>query len=295
MPHPLAALAFGLFAALAANGVALAATVKVTVNDIPITDVQIQQRAKLMTLEHTPGNLTTAATDELVNEALENQEAARFGFKVTDAQVQDQILTMSRGLRVSTDKLTLILNSAGVGLDTLKDRIRATLAWNQVIQNVITPRVTFSEADLAQQAATKITAAQSFDYILQQVTFLSAKPGSRTADANRYRAQYKGCSSAVQLSQSFTDAAVIVIGRRNATQLPEAVAAELASLPVGGITAPHSDPSGTIMLAVCEKDAAKDLTFITNQLRSDEGNDKLKTQTDSYLADLKSKAKIVSS
>lgn len=295
MRHPLAALAFGLFAALAADGVALAATVKVTVNDIPITDVQIAQRAKLKGLEHTPGNLTTAATDELINEALENQEAARFGFKVTDAQVQDQILTMSRGLRVSTDKLTLILNSAGVGIDTLKDRIKATLAWNQVIQNVITPRVTFSEADLTQQAASKLTAAQSFDYILKQVTFISTKPGSRVADANRYRSQFKGCDSAVQLSQSFTDAAVIDIGRRNATQMPDAMAQELAKLPVGGITAPHPDQSGTIMLAVCEKDAAKDLTFLTNQLRSAEGNDKLKAQIDDYLANLKSKAKIVRS
>ena len=44
-------------------------------NNTPITDVQISLRAKLMALEHHPGNLTKAATDELINEALEHLEA----------------------------------------------------------------------------------------------------------------------------------------------------------------------------------------------------------------------------
>ena len=41
------------------------------------------------------------------------------------------------------------------------------------------------------------------------------------------------------------------------------------------------------------KEKATDLTFITNQLRSAQGNDQLKTQTDKYLADLRAKATIV--
>jgi peptidyl-prolyl cis-trans isomerase SurA len=47
------------------------------------------------------------------------------------------------------------------------------------------------------------------------------------------------------------------------------------------------------MLAICSKEEARDLTFITNQLRQTAGNDKLKAETDKYLADLKAKAKIV--
>lgn len=289
--RPVVALVLSLLLLAGVHAPAMAAGVRLTVNDTPITDVQISQRAKLMQLEHHPGNLTTAATNELINEALELQEAKRLSISITDAQVDSSLLNVARNLKVSVDKLQLILTANGVGIDTLRDRIRATLAWNQITQNVITPRVSFSEADLAAQAETKLTAANSFDYILKQVTFIGK--GSRMADANRYRAKFKGCDSAVPLSESFTDVAVTDIGRRHATQLPLPVATELGALPVGGITKPHADPAGTVMLAICQKEEAKDVTFITNKLRQTAGNDQLQQQTDKYLADLKAKAKIV--
>jgi peptidyl-prolyl cis-trans isomerase SurA len=274
----------------------LAAGVRVTVNDVPITDVQITQRAKLMQLEHHPGNLTKAATDELVNEALELQDAKRQNITITDAQVDAAYLNVARGLKISPDKLTQILVTTGAGADTLRDRMRATLAFQQVTSNVISSRVQFSEGDLAKEAETKVTAANSYDYILKEVLFVpdsSGGSGSRVAQADKYRSQFKGCDSAVALSQSFTDAAVTDIGRRHATQMPQIVADQLAKLPVGGITKPQVEAEGVSMLAICSKEVAKDLTFITNQLRSDTGNDKLKTETDKYLADLKSKATIV--
>jgi len=270
-----------------------AAGVRLTVNGTPITDIQISQRARLMKLEHHPGNLTTEATNELIKEALELQEAKKYNINITDQQVDDSFKTVATNLKLSTDKLEQLLNGNGVGPDTLKDRIRATLAWNQVTSNVIMARVQVSEAQLTQEAQSKLTAANSYDYILKQVTFIGK--GARTADANRYRAQFKGCDSAVPLSEKFTDVAVTDIGRRHATQLPLPIATELGALPVGGITKPHADPGGTAMLAICEKEVAKDTTFITNQLRATAGNDQLQQQQDKYLADLKAKAKIVRS
>ena len=283
------ALGAALMLALPLGG-AHAAGVRVTVNQTPITDVQIQQRAKLLRLQSQKGNLQKAAQDQLINEALELQDAKKYDITITDAQVDAQFTTMAQGLRVSEDKLEQILAANGVGVQTLKDQIRGSLAMNQLTQNVISSRVLFSEADLAKKAEGKVTAANSYDYILKQILFIGK--GSRAGDASRYRARFKGCDSAVALSQSFTDAAVTDIGRRHATQLPPAIATELAKLPVGGITRPRPDTGGTSMLAICQKEQAKDLTFITNQLRQDEGNSELKAQTDKYLADLKSKAKI---
>jgi len=268
-----------------------AQNVVVMVNGDPITDYDIEQRAALKALEGKPG--TKGATEELINEALELQEAKRLNINITDSQVNDSFLQVARNLKLAPDKLTLVLTSNGISADNLKDRIRATLAWNQITSNVIMPRVQFSEADLTAEAQSKLTAANSYDYILKQVTFIGK--GARTGDANRYRAQFKGCDTAVPLSEKFTDVAVTDIGRRHATQLPPAVATELGALPVGGISKPHTDQSGTVMLAVCEKEVAKDTTFITNQLRTTAGNDQLQQQQDKYLADLKAKAKIVRS
>ena len=297
MVRMLAALALGAILTVGAALPALAAGVRITVNDTPITDVQIAQRAKLISLEGHGANSQRAATDELINEALELQEAKRLGIVVTDAQVSDGLLSVARNIKVSPDKLASILAARGVGLDTLKDRIRAAVGWGKVTQGVISARVQFSEVDLEKQAASKITTENSYDYILKQIMFVmpggKGSAGARTADANRYRAQFKGCDSAVELSTHFTDAAVVDVGRRHATQLPEALAKELGQTKVNGLTKPHTIAGGVQLLAVCSKDEARDLTFVTNKLRQSTGNDQLKAATDKYLADLRAKAKII--
>jgi len=296
MQRALTALVFAILMMLGVAAPVIAAGVRVTVNETPISDVQISQRARLLGLERHGGNLTKAATDELINEALKMQEAKRLKITVTDAQVDAAYLNVARGLKISQDKLTQIMVAAGAGPTTLRDRIRATLAFNQITQSVITPRVQFSEASLAKQAEAKVTPANSYDYILKEVLFVT--PGGKGAagrigDANRYRARYKGCDSAVALSESFRDAAVTDVGRRHATQLAAPIAAELGKLPVGGITKPRVEAGGVSMLAICAKEHAKDLTFITNQLRQSEGNNGLQAETDKYLADLRAKAKII--
>ena len=76
----------------------------------------------------------------------------------------------------------------------------------------------------------------------------------------------------MDLSLNFTDAAVRDVGRRHATQLPDAIAKELAKLNVGGITKPRVVETGVSMLAICAKEAAKDTTFVKNKLRNEQGS-----------------------
>ncbi len=147
------------------------------------------------------------------------------------------------------------------------------------------------------QAKTKLTAANSYDYILKEIIFLmpggKGDPSARTAQANQYRKNFSGCDNAVQLTLSYTDAAVRDVGRRHATQMPPAVADELSKLNVGGITKPRVMDGGVQMLAICAKEASDDTTFLANDIRQDTGNGALKTEADKYLADLRAKAQIV--
>src|SRR4051812_31198740 len=83
-----------------------AATVKVTVNGEPITDVQIAQRLALMKLERR--GTQKAAIEELVNEALEQQEAKRLNFTVAESDVDDAFLQLARQIKVSASNLSKI-------------------------------------------------------------------------------------------------------------------------------------------------------------------------------------------
>ena len=289
MVRTLGALLIGLM--LAATALPALAATKASVNGVSITDIAISQRLKLLQLEGKSGS--KAAMEELVDEQVMIQEAKRLGITVSDAQVEEAVLTVARNIKVSRDKLGQMLNQQGVNLDTLKDRLRANLAWNQVIQAAVMPRVALSDAELDQKAQAELGGANSFDYILKEVIFIGKGSSARTGQANQYRKSFQGCDNAVQLSLSYTDAAVIDLGRRHATQLPEAIAKELAGLNVGGISKPRTVEQGVSMLAVCSKSEAKDTTFIKSTIQAEAGNDALKAEATKYLKEVRQKAKIV--
>src|SRR5690606_26206250 len=199
--------------------------------------------------------------------------------------------------KVSVENLKRVLAQNGVNEGTLRDRLRAALAWNEVTTIAVMPRIQISDVELEQKAEAKLDASMSYDYILKEVLFVmpggKGAANQRTAQANQYRKSFQGCDNAVQLSLSYTDAAVIDVGRRHATQMPEAIAKELAGLNVGGITKPRVVENGVSMLAVCSKSVAEDTTFIKSNLRAEAGNAQLKEATAAYLKELREKAKII--
>lgn len=271
---------------------AFAQSVRVTVNGTPITDTQISQRVKLFALEGNSGGLK-GATEQLITEAIQMTESKRLGITVSNAEVDEAFLQIARNIKVSQDKLQQMLQQGGINIDTLKDRLRAAIAWNAVTEAAIAPNVQISDLELDQQAESKLEAYQNFDYILKEVLFVGQGSSGRSGQANSFRSKFSGCDTAVDLSLGYTDAAVIDVGRRHATQMPEAIAKELAGLNVGGITKPRVVENGVSMLAVCEKAQAEDLTFIKGDLREEAGNNQLEGQVSSYLEKLRAQAKII--
>ena len=278
-----------------------AAAIKITVNEIPITDIQISQRAKLLRLERR-GSSNSArismAKEELIDEILKLQEAGKLGQTPTDAQVNAAFLNVARNMRVSSDNLSRILTQNGVNPSTLKDRLRAAIAWGRVTQTAIAARVQMSDADIDAKAAEQITASDSIDYILKEILFIipqgsNVSPSRRTAQAKQYRRSFQGCANAVELSLSYTDAAVIDLGRRHATQLPDAIAKELAGLNEGQLTRPRVVQNGVSMLAICSKTVARDLSFVSREIRQQVGTDLLKVEAEKYLKELRDAASIV--
>lgn len=276
----------------------LAAGVKVVVNGQTITDNDINQRALFMRLERrgkSNDDRRRLAEDELINEALMIAEARRLGFEANEKAVNDAYNRIAVNAKLSVAKLNQILNAAGVQSKTVKDRLRAQYAWQAVVANVLRQKVQISDLDLDLAAREELGGATGYDYMLTEIVFLNTGGGSvkaRTSQASQYRKNFTGCDTAVELSLSYRDAAVRTLGRRHSTQLPDAVAAELAKLEVGGITKPRTVANGVQMLAICEKAAAEDLTFVKSKLRNEVGSEKLEKEAEAYLKKLRDKATI---
>jgi len=290
MLRVLSAILLALTLALATAPVQAASAV-VTVNGRVITDIQVAQRLSLHKIEGK--NNRNNAINELINEALQVQEGERLGFTVSEAEIDSAVLDVARQIKVSASNLNKILTDNGVPMSTLRDRLRANIAWSRVTAAVVSSRVQVSEAEIDSAAKAKLTAANSFDYILKEVLFLGSNASKRTGEANQYKKSFRGCDTAVELSLSYTDAAVRDLGRRHATQFPEALADELAKLNVGGITKPRVVEAGVSMLAVCAKSTSEDTTYIANNIRQETGNKGMQAEADKYLAELKAKAQIV--
>lgn len=286
---------------LAAPTAAFADTIAVTVNEQPITSNQITMRARLLKLERrgsSDGERIRLARAELIDEALKTQDAQRVGVNISEAEVDDAFLNIARNMRISSDGLNAALKQGGVSPITVRDRLRVQLAWNQISQNVISANIQFSELELEQRAAENLSDADSVDYILKEILFIiprgsNGSQSRRTAEANRYRSSFQSCDSAVELSMSYTDAAVIDVGRRHATQLPDQIATELATLNEGQLTKPRVAENGVSMLAICSKTVARDLTFLTSEARQEVGTEMLEAAAETYLQNLRDTATIV--
>lgn len=271
----------------------------VMVNGVPITSQDINARAQLLRIEgqgSSNANRSQLATDQLIEDALKLAEAERLGVSVSSSQVDSAYASIANNMNVSPSNLTTILTQNGVNPETLRGRIRATIAWQGVVRQAVSPRIQLSELDLEMRAQEQVQETTSFDYILKEVLFVmppGASASRRTAEANQYRSRFQGCDTAVDLVLQFQDAAVRDIGRRHATQLSDALANELAGLTVGQISSPRVVENGVQMMAVCEKASARDLTFITQELRQEAGNEALEAEAASYLERLRANANIV--
>ncbi|MCF4098093.1 peptidylprolyl isomerase [Maritalea mediterranea] len=274
-----------------------AATVKVVVNGQTITDHDISQRAGFIRLERrgkSNSDRLRLAREELIDEALIMGELKRLGGSISDRAVNDAYNRVAVRLKLSSSKLTEILNAAGVQSTTLKNKLRSQLAWQEIVRQVLRKKVQISDLELDLAAREEIGNTTHYDFMLTEIVFLNTTGNtrSRTNEANQYRRNFNGCDNAVDLALSYRDAAVRKMGRRHSTQLPDPVAQELAGLNVGGISKPRTIASGVQMLAVCAKTAAEDLTFVKNKLRNEVGSEKLKDEADEYLAKLREQATI---
>src|SRR5262249_6894900 len=73
------------------------------------------------------------------------QAAQRAGIDVTDADVEATYAVMARRMRLSSEQLTAALAGKGVDAATLRHRIRADLAWRQVVRNSRSPHAPTDE------------------------------------------------------------------------------------------------------------------------------------------------------
>jgi peptidyl-prolyl cis-trans isomerase SurA len=244
-------------------------SIKVLVNDDPISDYDIEQRERFLgiTSQQQPSNdLRKQAIDMLIDERLQMQQARQLGITPDDDDMMKILGDMAQRNNLSVDGLSTALGKAGVNIKTLKDRIRAQLAWQSVVRQKFRHDVDVGDADVDKALAEAGgsggetgSTGKSSTLQLKQVKFeLPANADERTiasrlAAAEALRARFDNCANLGDLAKGVDGAKVAFLADQQPSSLVQPARLLVMSAKVGQMTPPTLTQSAIEVYAVCGK------------------------------------------
>ena len=251
-------------------GIAQEVSIKVLVNDDPISDYDIDQRTRFLaiTSQQQPSpELKQQATDMLIDERLQTQEGRRQGATAEEHDVTAILEDMAKKNNLTVDGLATALSHAGVGIKTLKDRIRAQIAWQESVRRKFRNDIQIGEVDVdkamseagVETGTAGATPAESA-LQLRQVKFeipAGANQGTiaaRLAAAERLRARFDTCAD---LAKGIDGASVKTLQDEKPSSLAQPARLLVTSAKVGQMTPPTITSAAVELYAVCGKRSIK--------------------------------------
>jgi len=262
------ARAFLLGAVLATGAtIALAqeVSIKVLVNDSPISDYDIDQRERFLaitTQQEPSAALKKQATDMLIDELLQIQEGKRLSVTADEEDVKTILSDMAQKNNLDVDGLATALGRAGVSIKTLKDRIRAQIIWQEAVRRKFRRDVQIGDADIT-AAMTEAGEASDGDGAeaepalqLRQVRFEvpagsdQATLAAKLAAAESLRARFTSCAD---LAKGVSGANVKTLQDQKPASLVQPARLLVANAKIGQMTPPTIAASAVELYAVCGK------------------------------------------
>ncbi len=251
--------------AVAGLSTASAQVIIATVNNDPITNIDLEQRIKMQRILRKPAT-SEAALDSLVDDRVKSGEVKKYNVKPTDSEVNREIARVAGELKIDPNTMVSELEHAGVSADHYRAHFTVDYAFNLLVQALnkgVEASETEVRAELAKQGG---KAAAGLEYSVRQIILplsVNAPPATvetRARTAELIRTRFTDCATGVPMLQSMDDVVVRNPLSRTAIQLGEGLKQVLDKTPVGHVTAPQRTSSGFEMLALCSKGAAKDDT-----------------------------------
>lgn len=238
-----------------------AAQVAALVNGEPVTTVDVVQRIKLLEMMSHKKTSKQEALDELVNEKLKLQQAKRQNIEVPDSHIERTLRGMAqRSNRKPTDFLEG-LSKTGLDVARFKTRLRAEIAWRQVLEQTSPGSFQVRDADLVailmargEQAQTKAT-----QYSLQQIVLVVPRGApepiraGRIKEAEGLRSRFTSCESGVPMAREIREVVVKDPVVRTSTDLGVQYKKLLDSTADGKMTPPEITSTGIEVVAVCSR------------------------------------------
>jgi len=308
MMHSAAARRLAMAAFALALGVtvlprpALAQQVAVIVNGSPITTYDIEQRMKFNTLSTHKTASRQEIIEELIDEKLKVQVLQRYKQEITDGEVDKAYDNMAKRMRLAPEQLTQALAHAGVDAQTLKSRIRADIAWQQIVRGKFQSSLEVRDKDVFAKlkSSNKEDDKQEvgYEYQLRPILFI-LPPGASTEaidarkrEAEGLRARFENCNDGLAFARALRDVAVRDLIVKSSADLPPEMRKLLDEVAVGKLTSPDVTPQGIQMFALCAKNENKLDSAASREVRNEMFAEQFQAKSKRFLVELRKQAMI---
>ncbi|MEZ5791299.1 MAG: peptidylprolyl isomerase [Nitratireductor sp.] len=277
--------------------------IKVLVNGEPITNYDIQRRAKFRQVRRLKA--TTSETEkELIDEKLKLQEASKRGLVASDAQVNAAFANFAQNNRSTPAKISSDLDRIGIGAQHFKEFIRAQISWSRTFSSKLqSEAVSKNESgaifDLRKSGSSK---PQTTEYQLKEIIFVVPEDKRKTMMKTRkqealgFQQRFAGCDTLFDQVKGLRDVAIKDAGRLMQPELPPLWKKDIEATSEGQTTAPKETEKGVELIAVCKARLTSDDRAAEVMAKSelyDSLEAKGDTAADDYLAELRKSATIV--
>ncbi len=178
------ALFIGLFASAAGaqnaeqpRGPVVGDRVAATVNDEPISTFDVQQRMMLLMVtsgaaeipQEAMGQFQQQALRDLIEEHLKMQEAERFDLTISDDEVNAELAQIAASGGATVPELVADLQARGIAVESLRQKIRAQKAWEQLVAGRYGSRVKITEREVDSMLDDMREQVQQPQYLLAEI------------------------------------------------------------------------------------------------------------------------------
>jgi peptidyl-prolyl cis-trans isomerase SurA len=261
------ALAVGVVGVCAPAEAQSEQSIVVLVNDDPITlyDIEQRQRFLAVTTQAQPSPaLKKQATDMLIEERLQIQQAKKLGLTPDESTVNNVLQGMAKRNNMSPEGLAAALGQMGVNIKTLRDRVRAQVAWQEVVRRKFRHDVVIGDADVDKALSGGNGEAEEKTTLqLRQVKYQIPSNANQLviakqlAEMETVRAKLQSCGKVSSLTQGMQGLTVKTLNDQLATSLSQPTRLLVMNAKVGQMTPPTLSGSAIEAYAVCGRHAVK--------------------------------------
>ncbi len=241
--------------------------IKILVNKDPITNFDLQRRAKFLQLRRTKGNRAKVAEKELIEQAIKLREARTRNLLATDKMVNDAFANFARQNRTSTANLSRELERIGIGAPHFKDFIRSQIGWQRVVQARFQAQTSqSSERDIVTQLRKSGDAKPEVtEYNLQQIIFVvpankrsKSTLAARRKEAVAFKQRFSGCEGSLAQAKLLRDVSIVDRKRLMEPELPDNWRQDIIAIEGNGTTRVKDTEKGVEIMAICNKRIVSD-------------------------------------